>query len=167
MVIKMSYFRFFVRSSIKNSMLYAACLKTVVLIFTVFSGHAFAIDNPDAPDLIAAFEVKEKSFIAALENPNNGYRENLVAYTDYQEFLDKELNVVYKTLQAKLPKDNQQQLKQAQLNWLKYRDLEFTLIENTWTKEAFGSSSSITRGQYKATIVRTRVIQLMHYAKAI
>lgn len=133
----------------------------------MFSGLSLAVDNPDAPDLLAAFEAKEKSIIAAAENPNNGYRDSLLAYTNYLEFLDKELNVVYQALQAKLPSDKQQQLKQAQLNWLKYRDLEFVLIENTWTKADFGSSSSITRGQYKTTIVRTRVIQLMHYAKAI
>lgn len=124
-----------------------------------------AVDNPDAPDLIAAFETKEKVFIAAAENPKNGYCENLETYTEYLEFLDKELIAVYQSLQAKLPKDRQQQLKQSQLDWIKYCDLEFSFIENTWVKADFGSSSSKTRGQYKTSIVRDRVIQLMHYAK--
>lgn len=140
-------------------------LKISALVLAIVSGFANAIDNPDAPDLVAEFETREKSLLDSAEN-SSGYRASLMAYTDYLNFLDKELNAVYKNLQAKLPADKQQKLKQSQVAWLKYRDLEFTLIENTWTKADFGSSSSITRGQFKANIVRDRVIQLMHYARA-
>lgn len=140
-------------------------LKVTILALAIFSSFANAIDNPDAPDLVAEFETREKPLVDSAEN-TNGYRASLVAYTDYLNFLDKELNAVYKTLQAKLPADKQQQLKLSQVAWLKYRDLEFALIENAWTKADFGSSSSITRGQFKANIVRDRVIQLMHYARA-
>lgn len=131
----------------------------------LFGVAANAIDNPDAPDFIVEFETREAPLLDSTEN-SNGYRESLAAYTEYLIFLDKELNVVYKHLQAKLPADKQAQLKQSQVAWLKYRDLEFSLIDNTWEKSAFGSSSSITRGQFKTTIVRDRVIQLMHYARA-
>ena len=142
-------------------------LGVAAILLMMCGNFSFAIDNPDAPDLIAAFEAKEKPILATAENPDNGYRASLVAYTDYLTFLDKELNTVYKSLQSKLPKDKQDGLKQSQVNWLKYRDSEFSLIEGTWTKENFGSSSSITRGQYKAAIVRDRVIQLMHYTKSL
>ena len=141
------------------------------LIVTVFillslSNITFAIDNPDAPDLVAEFKAREKSLIAAAENPNNGYRDYLLAYTSYLEFLDKELNTVYQNLRSKLPEDQKKQLKDSQVNWIKYRDFEFEFIENTWTKADFGSSSSISRGQYKVSVVRSRVIQLMHYSEA-
>lgn len=141
-----------------------SAVKIIALVFVIFGSVAHAIDNPDAPDLVTEFETREKPLLDSAEN-TNGYRASLVAYTDYLNFLDKELNAVYKNLHAKLPADEQQQLKQSQVTWLKYRDLEFALIENTWTKADFGSSSSIARGQFKANIVRDRVIQLMHYAR--
>lgn len=146
--------------------LFLTWLKRASCILMLTSSLASAIDNPDAPDLIASFETRESSLITAAENPDNGYRASLIAYTDYLDFLDKELNTVYQILQSKLPQEKQQQLKESQVNWLKYRDREFSFIENTWTKTDFGSSSGITRGQYKISIVRDRVIQLMHYAKA-
>ena len=140
-------------------------LGIVVFIFTMLSNPTLAIDNPDSSDLIAEFEASEKPFIAAIENPDNSTRGYAVSYTNYLEFLDRELNTVYKTLYAKLPTDKQTQLKASQISWLKYRDQEWSFVENTWTKSDFGSSSSISRGQYKASIVRDRTIQLMHYAK--
>lgn len=44
-----------------------------VAAFTLmlFSNLTSAIDNPDAPDLVAEFELREKSFIAAIEEPAN------------------------------------------------------------------------------------------------
>lgn len=151
----------------KNCVARFSWLTGAAVLLMMLGNLSYAIDNPDAPDLIAAFEAKEKPILATAENPDNGYRASLVAYTDYLTFLEKELNTVYKALQSKLPKDKQDGLKQSQVNWLKYRDSEFFLIEGVWTKENFGSSSSITRGQYKASIVRDRVIQLMQYTKSV
>jgi uncharacterized protein YecT (DUF1311 family) len=140
-------------------------IKIAALGFMLNIGAANAIDNPDAPDLISEFEIKEKPLIESAES-STGYRASLSAYTDYLSFLDKELNALYKNLQAKLPAEKQQQLKQSQIAWLEYRDLEFAFVEDNWNKADFGSSSSITRGQFKANIVRERVIQLMNYARA-
>lgn len=136
-----------------------------ILVLVLFSNFTFAIDNPDAPDLIAEFEAREKPLIAAIEKPTNTTGDYSVAYANYLKFLDKELNTVYKTLRTKLPADKQQQLKASQVSWIKYRDLEFAFIDSTWTNKDFGTSSGISRGQYKAGVVRDRVIQLMHYAK--
>lgn len=136
--------------------------------FSMFllSSLAAALDNPDAPNLVADFEARERPLVETIEDVA-GYREGLLAYTGYLEFLDKELNAVYKTVQSRLPQENQQQLKQSQISWLRYRDLEFALIEATWTKDDFGTSSGMTRGQHKAAIVRARVIQLMHYTTSL
>lgn len=137
----------------------------VAFILLIFSNLSFAIDNPDAPDLVAEFEAREKSFTTAIQNPNNTTSNYGTSYTNYLKFLDKELNTVYKSLRTTLPKEKQQLLKESQINWLKYRDLEFAFIDSTWTNKNFGSSSAISRGQYKATVVRERVIQLMHYTR--
>lgn len=136
--------------------------------FSMFllSSLAAALDNPDAPNLVADFEARERPLVETIKDVA-GYREELLAYTGYLEFLDKELNAVYKTVQSRLPQENQQQLKQSQISWLRYRDLEFALIEATWTKDDFGTSSGMTRGQHKAAIVRARVIQLMHYTTSL
>lgn len=140
-------------------------LGIVALTLVLFSNLTLAIDNPDAPDLIAEFEVREKPLITAIEKPTNTTGDYAASYASYLKFLDKELNTVYKTLRTKLPTDKQKQLKASQVSWLKYRDLEFAFIDNTWNNKDFGTSSAISRGQYKASVVRDRVIQLMHYAK--
>ncbi len=145
---------------------YHSWLEMAALILMLFSNLTLAIDNPDAPDLIAQFEAREKPFIAAIEKPSNTTSDYAVVYSNYLKFLDKELNTVYKTLRTKLQEDKQKQLKASQVSWLKYRDLEFAFIDSTWTNKDFGTSSGISRGQYKASVVRNRVVQLMHYARA-
>lgn len=137
-----------------------------IFLILMLGNVASAVDNPDAPNLVADFEARERPLVETIEDVA-GYREGLLAYTDYLEFLDKELNAVYKTVQSRLPQENQRQLKQSQISWLRYRDLEFALIEATWTKDDFGTSSGMTRGQHKAAIVRARVIQLMHYTTSL
>lgn len=135
-------------------------------LLVMFNHLSCAIDNPDAPDLLDEFELREKPFIAAIEEPTNTTSDYSIAYANYQEFLDQELNNIYKTLRAQLPSDKQKQLKTAQISWLKYRDLEYRFIDNTWNNIDFGSSSVISRGQYRVSLVRDRVVQLIHYAAA-
>jgi uncharacterized protein YecT (DUF1311 family) len=139
-------------------------LRVALLTLVLFSNLAFAIDNPDAPDLVAEFELREKPLIAAIQKPTNTTTDFSIAYANYQEFLDKELNKVYKTLRKDLPADKQKQLKASQVSWLKYRDLEFAFIDSTWNNIDFGSSSAISRGEYRASLIRNRLVQLMHYA---
>lgn len=141
-------------------------LGIAALTLVLFSNLTFAIDNPDAPDLLAEFELREKPLITAIEKPTNTTTDYSIAYADYQDFLDKELNKIYKTLRTTLPADKQKQLKTSQVSWLKYRDLEFAFIDSTWNNIDFGSSSAISRGEYRASLIRNRVVQLMHYAKS-
>ncbi|PUA27745.1 MAG: hypothetical protein B0W54_14500 [Cellvibrio sp. 79] len=146
--------------------IYNLWLAVAAFTLMLFSNLSLAIDNPDAPDLVAQFETREKPFIIAIEKQNNTTSDYSVAFANYLKFLDKELNTIYKTLRAKLPEEKQKQLKASQLSWIKYRDLELSFIDNTWTNKDFGTASAISRGQYKAGVVRNRVIQLMHYTKA-
>ncbi|MEJ2611661.1 MAG: lysozyme inhibitor LprI family protein [Candidatus Thiodiazotropha sp.] len=53
----------------------------------------------------------------------------MIAYDDYQIFLDKELNNAYGILMKHLPDAQKKELKQSQRNWIKFRDAEFRLIK--------------------------------------
>ncbi len=143
-----------------------AWIKGLLLIsFSLLINPVFAIDNPDAPDLIGEFETREQVFLKAINNPRNSSRDYLIAYDDYQKFLDDELNRAYHLIKSKLSTERQQELKSSQRNWIKFRDAEFELIKNTWTRQNFGSSAGISRGSYRSTVIKNRVLQLLHYAK--
>ncbi len=141
-------------------------IEVMLVLTSLVSVSACAVDNPDSEDVINHFEQREKSLLEKVDNPKNSNRAYLVAYDDYQSFLDKELNTIYKKLMSKLPDAQKSELKLSQRQWLAYRDAEFELIKNTWTRDSFGSSAGMTRGQYRCTIIRDRVIQLMHYFKS-
>lgn len=134
---------------------------TVVFLLTTLT---YAIDNPDAPDYIGEFKSREKAFIDKIDNPKNTNQDYLVAYNDYLIFLDKELNAAYNLLIPKLQKNQREELKNSQKKWLKFRDAEFEFIINNWTRDNFGSSAWLSRGDYRTAIVRERVMQLLHYA---
>ena len=136
------------------------CLLSIGLVV-----GAYAIDNPDAPDLIGEFEKREIIYLTAVDNPKNSTRGFLVAYDNYLIFLDEELNKAFEVTKSNLQEARRPELTAAQLHWIKYRDAEFELIKNTWTRKDFGSSAGISRGDYRTSIVRNRVIQLLHYAK--
>jgi len=143
-----------------------AWIKGALLIsFSLLMNTVFAIDNPDSPDLIGEFEKQENSFLKAINNPQNGSRDYLVAYDDYIKFLDDELNRAYFLVKSGLSMERQQELENSQRNWTKFRDAEFRLIKNTWTRQNFGSSAGMSRGSYRSMVVKNRVLQLLHYAK--
>ncbi len=146
-------------SILQKKIVYLAAITVVCLLTTL----TYAIDNPEAPDYIGEFKSREKVFIDKINNPKNKNQEYSVAYNDYFIFLDKELNTAYSSLIQKLPKEQQEELKNSQEKWLKFRDAEFEFIINNWTRGNFGSSAWISRVGYRTTIVRERVIQLLYY----
>ena len=125
---------------------------------------AYAIDNPDAPDYLGEFKSNDKYFQDKINNPQNTTKEYLAVYDDYLFFLDKELNNAYRLLMAKVPETQREDLKNSQKKWMAFRDAEFEFINNNWTRDNFGSSSVISRGAYRSSIVKNRVIQLLQYA---
>lgn len=139
-------------------------LQGLMLVIVSLFNPACAIDNPDAPDYIGELEQREQVFLAAINKPDNSSRDYLIAYDDYQIFLDKELNKAYQLIRSKLPEARQQELKNSQRQWIKYRDAEFELIKNNWTKQNFGSSAAISRGGYRCKIIKDRVLLLLQYA---
>ncbi len=136
-----------------------------LVFFSLLMSPVLAIDNPDAPDLIGGFEEREQIFLKEINNPRNGSKDYLIVYDNYQNFLDDEMNKAYHFVKSKLSEERQQELIHSQCNWIKFRDAEFEFIENTWTRQEFGSSANMSRGSYRCTIIRNRVLQLLHYAK--
>jgi uncharacterized protein YecT (DUF1311 family) len=139
-------------------------IKVLLLIsFSLVINPVLALDNPDAPDLIGEFEAREQVFLKEINNPHNGSIDYLRAYDDYQKFLDDELNKAYNLIKSKLSTERQQELLNSQRNWIKFRDAEFQLIKNNWTRQYFGSSAGISRGGYRCTVIKNRVLQLLYY----
>ena len=142
----------------------SSLLISAILLIS-FSNSILAIDNPDSPDLIGQLTEREKPFKANITKPTNGTRDTIRAYHEYKLFLDKELNKAYALLISKLSSEHQKELKVSQRNWIKFRDAEFELINNNWSRSNFGSSFVVSRGDYSSTIIRNRLIQLLNYVK--
>lgn len=134
-----------------------------VVLFVAFTNHCLALINPDAPDYVGELEKK----IAPLEKHIN---EKAITTLDYIEgyaklevVLDQEMNRVYKLLLSRLNAKEKKALKSSQIRWLKFRDAEFNWIDENWTRDNFGSSYAISRGCYRTTIIKERVLHLMNY----
>lgn len=137
----------------------------LTLAAAMMCSTVFAIDNPDAPDYIEAFHTKSKKFETAIEGSSDNGRAYAEATHNYEKFLDSELNTAYRMLQAKLAETQKSQLRESQKAWIQYRDKEIEFVDANWTQQNFGSSSSISRHNYRATIIRERVEQLLNYLK--
>jgi len=148
---------------VKMGKIIAAIYATLLLVGFTASCHA--IDNPDAPDYVADFQQRARSFEVAIHQQAKTSQDSLKAYADYEQFLDKELNKTYKSVLAKLGAEQQAKIKESQRNWIKYRDSEFDLIAENWTAKNFGSSAVLSRGAYRTTIIRDRVTLLLNYLK--
>ena len=140
-------------------------MKYLVLILFVIVNSVSAIDNPDAPDYLAEF----KQRISPLESAIYNKAKTTLAYSEgYEKLniaLDKELNIAYKKLMLKVAGPHKAKLRAAQKKWLIYRDAEFRFINYNFDRSQFGSSSVLTRGGARATIVKDRVITLLRYLK--
>jgi uncharacterized protein YecT (DUF1311 family) len=75
---------------------------------------------------------------------------------------DKELNQVYKLLGNQLKPADKNILKQAQLDWLKYRDSEFQLINMVYS-QLQGTMYIPVAVDRKIKIVKTRTLELSNY----
>ncbi|MCL2596403.1 MAG: DUF1311 domain-containing protein [Paludibacter sp.] len=80
---------------------------------------------------------------------------------------DKLLNKYYKILYNKLDDNGKKALKEAQLNWIKFRDSEKELVaqlyQNTYNEEGGGTIWGVIYGNSAAQITRERVFVLYGY----
>lgn len=135
------------------------------LLLAGVSAPSGAIDNPDAPNYVADFQQRAQKFEAAINQQAGTSQDSLSAYADYEQFLDQELNKTYKLLLTKLGAAQQAKIKESQRAWVKYRDAEFNFIAQNWTTKNFGSSAVLSRGAYRTSLIRDRVLLLLNYLK--
>ncbi|MBA1145935.1 DUF1311 domain-containing protein [Ectothiorhodospiraceae bacterium WFHF3C12] len=135
------------------------------LILALISGCAFALDNPDAPDRIAAFEAREEPYLESIRSRADTTEAYRNAYAEYAAFLDAELNRAYGSLMEQLEEADRARLRAAQRAWIRFRDAEFELIDRHWRRARYGSSAVISRGDYRSAILRDRVITLLRYLR--
>lgn len=131
----------------------------------LYTAAASGLDNPDAPDYVSDFLTQADTYEEKLMHGVYGTRDYVHAYAEYEHFLDQQLNQAYRLLMAHLDKNSQASFKQSQKKWLIYRDAEFDFIQLNWNKTNYGSSSAISQGAYRTTIIKNRVIALLHYLK--
>ena len=126
------------------------------------AGAAHAIDNPDAPNHQAAFLARAQPFEKRLAEVAGG-PEFSPAAAAYARFLDAELNQAYRQLRDQLRGDPRQALTFSQRQWGQFRDAEVEFIGGNWSPKNFGSSSAITRADYRATLIRQHIMMLLAY----
>jgi uncharacterized protein YecT (DUF1311 family) len=124
---------------------------------------ANALDNPDLPDLLQAFESEAEQHEQAIAASGPTDADMLRAYAAYHSYLDQELDRHYRGLLARLDTRAAQQLRASQQRWLRWRETEQRFVDNNWTPANFGSSGRITRAASHALLLRHRVIELIHY----
>lgn len=124
-----------------------------------------AIDNPDAPDILTAFQARSEKFELDINSQAQNQAEIINAYAQYNDFLDQQLNQTYGALSKQLGESGKQALLRSQRLWIQFRDAEYGFIDNNWTLANFGSSSAISRSAYRTTLVKNRVTELLHYLK--
>jgi uncharacterized protein YecT (DUF1311 family) len=125
----------------------------------------FAIDNPDTPDYVAEFAARAEKYEGNIQRKAVSTSEIVRYYFEYEKFLDQELNQAYANLMKHLTGDSKRKLVQSQKRWLQFRDAEFNFIAGNWTMEKFGSSYVLSRGACRTTIIRGRIVELLHYLK--
>ena len=138
-------------------------LQWVALLFFVAMTSAGAIDNPDAPDRIRQFEMRALSFERNLAATDGGSA-STAAGQAYARFLDAELNSAYRLLLLQLKAPAREALQESQRQWLVFQKKEYIFIEQHWTRERSGTSSSLSSAGYKTSIVKARIILLLQYA---
>ena len=128
-----------------------------------FAASAGAVDNPDVPDRVAAFERRAAPFEKQLAGTDGGSAASSAGQS-YGSFLDAELNQAYRALLSNLKGPAHAALAESQRRWLRFRDAEYDFIARHWTRERGGSSASLSVAQSRNALVKERVLQLLRYA---
>lgn len=123
---------------------------------------ATALENPDAPDLLARFEQRMQPFAARFADQSStaGIAQ---AGAVYAKALDSELNQAYRQLLAKLDTASAEKLRASQRAWLAHAKAETAFIDVSWTQERFGTSSVLSKWDYSNTLTKERTRALLLY----
>ena len=123
---------------------------------------ARALDNPEAPDLVSQFLARAAPFEERLGAEPGGAAWQAAARA-YTAFLDVELNRAYRQLLPKLDVRAQRSLTISQREWLRFFDAESRFLDRNWTPANFGSSSALSRTDYRTRMLKERVSALLSY----
>lgn len=134
-----------------------------VLLGLAVALPALAIDNPDTPDLVAAFHARCETYEHAERQDAQTTRDIVDAQARYGRFLQAELDRAYADLLARLHGAPRKALQRSQQRWLAYRDAELRFMGANWTAASFGTSSAISRGDYRNQLLKDRTAQLLRY----
>ena len=126
------------------------------------AGFARAIDNPDAPDRKAEFLARAQPYEERLAAQSGGPA-LASASAAYARFLDAELDRDYQQLLGQLGDEARHALARSQREWLRFLDAETRFIDRNWTQRNFGSSSVLSRADFRSALVKQRVLILLAY----
>jgi uncharacterized protein YecT (DUF1311 family) len=138
--------------------------KLLLILVSLSCGVLFSVDNPEAPDLVGAFETRVQPFEKQSDQVSGGAAAS-TAFGKYEKFLDAELNKVHRALLHSLPKPDQEKLKKSQRQWILFRDSEFDFMGARWNAETSGSSWTLQSGQGRTGFIKKRVIELLRYCE--
>lgn len=133
-----------------------------LVVMVVQAPPCWAIDNPDAPDLLAAFQARAQPLEERRSAASGGPGQAQAARA-YAAFLEAELNQAYQGLLPPLARPARTALVVSQRQWLRFRDAEGAFIDGHWVAPDFGSSAAQSRADYRAELVRQRVLSLLAY----
>lgn len=113
-------------------------LAAVSFILCFTSDASFAQNCADEQDMVSITQCHENRYIKA----------------------EKELNDIYKQAMKSLPENEKLKLRQAQREWLKFRDasIDFVVEQNKETR----SYGRIVIADYRASVVEKRILELKH-----
>ncbi|WP_040496767.1 lysozyme inhibitor LprI family protein [Fulvivirga imtechensis] len=83
--------------------------------------------------------------------------------TKASEAWDKELNKYYQLYLAALNEENKETLKEAQRQWIVYRDKEFSLIDAHYYNQLEGTMWRPIAAGTRMRIVKSRALELQNY----
>ncbi|CCN73093.1 hypothetical protein [Vibrio nigripulchritudo] len=142
-------------------------LSNLLIAITLFvSFSVVAIDNPDKPEPVSQIDALSAPFIDKIEQVS-GYRDTLLAYTDYHEFLSLQIKDTVSSLMSQLTETEKDSFKAGHEAWEKYIESQYEFIEQVWSKENFGTASAIDRGEFKARLLREKLIALHYYQNTL
>ena len=138
-------------------------MKYLAFLALLFVQLSCAVDNPEASNHVADFEERIKVYEYYISNTAASTLDFSKGYGELYDALDKELNIAYSSLMSKLNEEEKQLLKSSQRRWIKYRDAEYEFIATSITRDKFGSSAVISKGEYRTALLKARVTELLWY----
>ncbi len=131
-------------------------LTTLLIFLSAFFSVGFTQEAEYKHPIDVAFE-------KCLQDENNYTTTGMVNCTqEAYDAWDTELNSVYKKLMMKLPKNEKAALKKAQVEWIKFRNLEFENIDSIYNLLS-GTMYIPMRLNEKMDLVKRRALQLGGY----